>query len=152
MKRLLTFLAMVALMTVALFTGSCERYRSNLCYRDSVQIARVVKACLPAAQRSLYTFDHVDNVLSYKTERRRQAEIDSTFLTLTDKQITDIVSVLKKGKPSFTISDIVQEYQAYRRVYDGLPAVKEYRSMDPPEESNKEPTKVIREDTICVQL
>ena len=152
MKRLLTFLAMVALITVALFTGSCERYRSNLCYRDSVQIARVVKACLPAAQRSLYTFDNVDNVLSYKTERRRQAEIDSTFLTLTDKQITDIVSVLKKGKPSFTISDIVQEYWTYRRVYDGLPEVREYRSMDPPEESNKEPSKVIKEDTICVQL
>lgn len=126
MKRLLFLLLFGGLVLCGLATlcQSCDnalqRYQ-NTEQTDSIKFQELLVKCLPSAQRQIYTFDDVTDVMAYKLERQRQHDIDSIFMTLSDQQIANITAVLLKHKQRCSISEIVTEYCSYKRVYDGLP-------------------------------
>lgn len=125
MKKLLMLLLLGILMLVGVggIASSCERGLSmnNTTFKDSVEFSEMLVKCLPSAQQQIYRFNDVTDVVAYRLERQRQHDYDSIFMTLTDQQVSNICSVLFKHKRAISISEIVTEYSAYKRVYDGLP-------------------------------
>ena len=48
-------------------------------------------------------------------------EFDSIFCNLSDQELANICAVLAKQQSQFSISDIVYEYRANKRIYSALP-------------------------------
>lgn len=112
--------------------SSCDKIKDELKTEpDSAKFVEMVAKALPAAMQQMYTFDDVTDVMSYRQERLRQARYDSVLLKLPDQTIANVVSVLSKSSPTYTITDIVYEYYCNQRVYDGLPS-EDNKQPDPP--------------------
>ena len=130
--KLLMFALLGALMIGGIATfSSCDKFKDELkSTPDSAQFVEMVTKALPAAMQQMYTFNDVTDVMVYRQERQRQAQYDSILLALPDQTIANVISVLSKSSPNYTVSDIINEYNMNRRVYDGLPT--EDKQPDPP--------------------
>lgn len=107
---------------------------------------------LPQAMQNLYSFEDVTDVMLYKQERGTQLYIDSVFTSMTDQEVANVVSVLKKEQTKFGVSDIVYEYNANRRIYQNLPTstpsttdqptITQQNQPDPPVATNDSSIKI----------
>ena len=119
MKKLLLALMMIV---VTLCTG-CKNGKMPFNY-DYVDSAKVSEMITKAMDANVTTFTTVEDVTYYLQGIQLQKELDSTLASLSKKQISDILSVLRFTKPNakYTIDDLISEYNKNKQVYDGLPA------------------------------
>lgn len=94
---------------------------SNVEYEDSIWFSEQLEKHLPIVQKKLASFSDVHDVVTYKHERECRSSAEQTFLQMTNQQIINAASVILRSKSYCTIEEIVQEYNSYRHVYDGLP-------------------------------
>lgn len=94
---------------------------SNVEYEDSLWFSEQLEKQLPIVQKKLASFSDVHDVITYRHERECKLGAEYTFLQMTNQQIINTASVILRSKPCCTIEEIVQEYNSYRHVYDGLP-------------------------------
>ena len=114
------FLIGALLITAVATTSSCDRAKREFTPPDSV-FQNKIDSYLPIAMQKLYIFDGPMDAIGYRQERLRQLEFDSIFLQLSDQDLANICAVLAKQQKQFSISDIVYEYKANRRIYSALP-------------------------------
>ena len=119
MKKLLLAL-MMGVVTLCI---GCQNGKMPFNY-DYVDSAKVSEMITKAVDANVTTFTTVEDVTYYLQSIRLQKELDSTLASLSKKQISDILSVLKFTKPNakYTIDDLISEYNKNKQVYDGLPA------------------------------
>ena len=119
-KGMLLFILGVVMVATAVTTVSCDKAKREFTPPDSVFQNRI-DAYLPIAMQKLYTFESPTDAILYKQERQRQLEFDSIFCNLSDQELANICAVLAKQQSQFSISDIVYEYRANKRIYSALP-------------------------------
>lgn len=129
-----------ALLGTALFHSCIDRESDREYYEDLIEDK--VQEVLPDAMTQMYTFTSATDAMLYQQERATQKSVDDVFLSMTEKEVADVSTVLLKKLESITISDIVNEYRANRRIYSNLPPdplqIDEHRedrtqeSTDPP--------------------
>lgn len=119
MKKLLLALMMVVVTSCV----GCQNGKMPFNY-DYVDSAKVSEMIAEAMDANVTTFTTVEDVTYYLQGIQLQKELDSILASLSKKQISDILSVLKFTKPNakYTIDDLISEYNKNKQVYDGLPA------------------------------
>ena len=120
MKKLLLALMMIVVTScVGCQNGKFQPF--NYDYVDSAKVSEMIAEAMDA---NVVTFTTVEDVTYYLQSIQLQKELDSTLASLSKKQISDILSVLKFTKPNakYTIDDLISEYNKNKQVYDGLPA------------------------------
>ena len=119
MKKLLLTLMMIVVTSCV----GCQNGKMpfNYDYVDSAKVSEMIAETMDA---NVTTFTTVEDVTYYLQSIQLQKELDSTLASLSKKQISDILSVLKFTKPNakYTIDDLISEYNKNKQVYDGLPA------------------------------
>lgn len=120
-------LFMMTMFGITIMAGmcqSCEKWRVPVQQPEQKPDAELVAEVLPEAMKLAYSFPTALDAVFYKQERLEQLRLDSIFTNLPDQTIANIVGVLQKDGTvkSVTISDIVHEYEANQRIYDGLPS------------------------------
>ena len=118
-KLLLTLMMIVVTSCIGCQNGKFQPF--NYDYVDSAKVSEMIAKAMDA---NVTTFSTVEDVTYYLQGIQLQKELDSTLASLSKKQISDILSVLKFTKPNtkYTIDDLVSEYNKNKSVYDGLPA------------------------------
>lgn len=139
---------------------------SNVEYEDSIWFSEQLEKHLPIVQKKLAAFSDVHDVITYKHERECRSSAEQTFMQMTNQQIINAVSVILRSKSYCTIEEIVQEYNSYRHVYDGLPEESTMYNSSPEKMVDKQSeffrqradsianvvvTKPSNKDTICGQ-
>lgn len=119
-KFMMFFVIGAIMVATAITTASCDKAKREFTPPDSVFQNRI-DAYLPIAMQKLYTFESPTDAILYKQERQRQLEFDSIFCNLSDQELANICAVLAKQQSQFSISDIVYEYRANKRIYSALP-------------------------------
>ena len=118
MKKWINFImGFVLIAAASICSTSCDRVRQT----DEQAFEAMLEEHLPKALQNVYTFSDVNDVILYKHERVSQLFTDSVFTSLSDQEIANVVSVLKKQQDTFGVSDIVYEYRANQRIYSNLP-------------------------------
>lgn len=141
--RFVLFSALGALLiAVSVLTTSCDRAKREFTPPDSVFENRI-DSYLPIAMQKLYTFDSPTDAILYKQERQRQLEFDSIFCSLSDQDLANICAVLAKQQSQFSISDIVYEYRANRRIYSALPETPLPAEPEPERDSIPDSVKIV---------
>jgi hypothetical protein len=141
--RFVLFSALGALLiAVSVLTTSCDRAKREFTPPDSVFQNRI-DAYLPIAMQKLYTFESPTDAILYKQERQRQLEFDSIFCNLSDQELANICAVLTKQQSQFSISDIVYEYKANKRIYSALPETPLPAEPDPERDSIPDSVKIV---------
>ena len=120
MKKLLLALMMIVVTSCV----GCQNGKFQPFDYDYVDSAKVSEMIAEAMDANVTTFTTVEDVTYYLQGIQLQKELDSTLASLSKKQISDILSVLKFTKPNakYTIDDLVSEYNKNKQIYDGLPA------------------------------
>lgn len=120
MKKLLLALMMIVVTSCI----GCQNGKFQPFDYDYVDSAKVSEMIAKAIDANVTTFTTVEDVTYYLHSVQLQKELDSTLASLSKKQISDILSVLRFTKPNakYTIDDIISEYNKNKQVYDGLPA------------------------------
>lgn len=117
MKKLLLALMMIVVTSCI----GCQNGKMpfNYDYVDSAKVSEMIAKTMDA---NVTTFSTVEDVTYYLQGIQLQKELDSTLASLSKKQISDILSVLKFTKPNakYTIDDLISEYNKNKQVYDGL--------------------------------
>lgn len=141
--RFVLFSALGALLiAVSVLTTSCDRAKREFTPPDSVFQNRI-DAYLPIAMQKLYTFESPTDAILYKQERQRQLEFDSIFCNLSDQELANICAVLTKQQSQFSISDIVYEYRANKRIYSALPETPLPVEPEPERDSIPDSVKIV---------
>ena len=120
MKKLLLALMMIVVTSCV----GCQNGKFQPFNYDYIDSAKVSEMIAEAVDANVTTFTTVEDVTYYLQGIQLQKELDSTLASLSKKQISDILSVLKFTKPNakYTIDDLISEYNKNKQVYDGLPA------------------------------
>jgi len=108
-----------AVLGTALFHSCTDRESDREYYEDLIEDK--VQEVLPDAMMQMYTFTSATDAMLYQQERATQKSTEDVFLSMTEKEVADVSTVLLKKLESITISDIVNEYRANRRIYSNLP-------------------------------
>ena len=118
-KLLLTLMMIVVTSCIGCQNGKFQPF--NYDYVDSAKVSEMIAKAMDA---NVTTFSTVEDVTYYLQSIQLQKELDSTLASLSKKQISDILSVLRFTKPNtkYTIDDLISEYNKNKQVYDGLPA------------------------------
>ena len=151
MKKFLKFVMGLALFTLIIAgSGMCQSCHRHGIPIDDEEFKEKLDQYLPEAIQNVYAFDDVTDVLLYKQERSNQAFVDSVFGELSDQEVANVVSVLKKQKDGkIRVSDIVYEYNANKRIYSNLPSAPSTPSTtdkeqpDPPVATEKDSAKFV---------
>lgn len=66
------------------------------------------------------TFNTAEEVIIFHTQQAEKKELDTQFLSMSDKVLTSVTTVLLNKKEPVTVKSIVQEYLANKIIYDSL--------------------------------
>lgn len=122
-KYLMSFFLGALILAGSGMCQSCRDHRPRIPIDDE-EFQEKLDKYLPSAMQNMYSFEDVTDVMLYKQERSAQHFIDSVFISMSDQEVANVVTVLKKEQPNrsrFGVSDIVYEYRAGQRIYSNLP-------------------------------
>lgn len=123
LKYLMSFFLFALILAGSGMCQSCRDRRPHIPIDDE-EFQEKLDKYLPSAMQNMYSFEDVTDVMLYKQERSTQHFIDSVFINMSDQEVANVVTVLKKEQPNrsrFGVSDIVYEYRAGQRIYSNLP-------------------------------
>lgn len=148
-----------AILMIAIFAlmgmYGCEEQRARAEKKFESKFLSLLKENLPQAMQELKTFDTVEDVMIYKQLEYEKYLVDSTFLSMSDQTVANVVSVLQKQTIKLTIANIVHEYAFNKHIYDGLPKTNDNENKIIIYDKYSEVTanvKPNKPDSICEQL
>lgn len=133
----------------------CESHKERVEQRLESKFLQLLKENLPQAMQGLKTFETVEDAIIYKQLEREKCIVDSTFLSMSDQTVANVVSVLQKQQMRITVANIVHEYVFNKHVYDGLPKKYDNENKIIVYEKNSEivaNTKPNKLDSVCEPL
>lgn len=147
MKKKINLLQLIVICTIAVFSGlvccgltSCK----NTTFpweKDSTKLEQTVDSLVQLGIEEAInpTFYSVDEVMEIRSMAEEGRTIDSLFNTLSDKEISDVATVLIKKYGNCKKKCIVDEYFSHADIYKNLPKQAATES-DPPSESSSAAT------------
>ena len=89
--------------------------------KDSLSFCKDVAKVIEFEKSVPPSFGNAIDVMLYRQRAEQEFYIDSCFSSLPAQTIANVASVILKRQDSFTILELVQEYETNKRIYDGLP-------------------------------
>ena len=135
MKRLFGKLSMCLIMLiVAITVSSCDyvkQTKSEIKHDDSLMVSKMMQEISNPA------FNNYADALVYQKAEGKWRHQDSVFLSIPEKVMRDVVSVLEKSGKPVTKIDIANEFEMNKRVYLNLPDKQDqYSTTAPPDIPN----------------
>ena len=137
MKRLFEKLSMCLIMLiVAVTVSSCDhmkKTKSEIRYNDSLMVSEMMQDI------SNPTFTDYYDVIGFQRSEDQCKRNDSVFLSIPEKVMRDVVSVLEKSGKPLTKMSISNEFEMNKHVYLNLPDKQDqYSAAAPPDIPNTE--------------
>jgi hypothetical protein len=143
MKKFIKFsmgLILLTLMVVGAGTcQSCQRHRYHI---PDEEFKDKLDQFLPEALKNVSAFTDVTDVMIYRQNAEWNHYVDSVFLQMTDQEIANVFSVLRKQMETVRITDIVHEYNSNRRIYRNLPSAKDEKILESELQNYKKPDSI----------
>ena len=137
MKRLFEKLSMCLIMLIAAITvSSCDyvkQTKSEIRHDDSLMVFKMMQ------EIDNPTFTDYSDAIEFQRSEGQWRHQDSVFLSIPEKVMRDVVSVLEKSGKPVTKIDIANEFEMNKRVYLNLPDKPDlYQAITPPDVPNTE--------------
>ena len=135
MKRLFEKLSMCLIMLIVAATvSSCDyvkQTKSEIRHDDSLMVSKMMQEISNPA------FNNYADALVYQKAEGKWRHQDSVFLSIPEKVMRDVVSVLEKSGKPVTKIDIANEFEMNKHVYLNLPDKQDqYSTTAPPDIPN----------------
>lgn len=116
MKNLKSFL----LCLIVLLLGVIAFYLLSPNFHPEKWMYKGEPADTTAVVNAEKTFSSVEEVIIFHKQQAEKKELDTQFLSMSDKVLTCVTTVLLNKKEPVTVKSIVQEYLANKIIYDSL--------------------------------
>lgn len=115
---------MLGFMLSLVTLSSCDNVKEFFGAKGETEVVDSCDLSAAVEDASNPTFESIEDILIYQGEYLEQQKTDSIFYSLTEAQITNVVTVLDKKNIPFTKRAIVDEYTYGKDIYDNLPSYK----------------------------